>query len=105
VPVKRGQCPVCRFRFRLRKDGTLMAHILYSNGQRHACKGAGSPPRPFDPGECPECVGHRFGTPGLGEACASVGIENGRSASVMLREYLTAFHERGHEDPALGSPS
>jgi hypothetical protein len=34
--------------------------------------------------------------PGLVESCASVGIEHGKSAGLMLREYINQFHAGGH---------
>lgn len=94
MATRRGQCPACRYSIRLRKDGSLQAHRDFT---RQSCQGSGRPPRPFDPGECGGCLMHRFATPGLTEACASVGIEHGKSAGQMLRDYLTAFHENGHE--------
>lgn len=96
---KRGQCATCRYRWRLRKDGTVQEHHLYSGHDRVAepCAGSGKPPRPFDPDECGDCFEHRLTTPGLAEACASVGIEHGKSAGAMLRDYLVQYHERGHQ--------
>jgi hypothetical protein len=38
-------------------------------------------------------------TPGLGEACASVGIEHGRDGAGMLFDVLAAYHGNGHEEP------
>jgi hypothetical protein len=49
-----------------------------------------------DPGSCLQCQEHLSGSPHLTGACASVGIEHGKPTQRMLREYLTAFHERGH---------
>jgi hypothetical protein len=42
---QRGACPVCGFRFRLRKDGTMQAHWLYGSviGSGY-CEGAGMQP-------------------------------------------------------------
>jgi len=44
----RGKCSVCRYSFRLRKDGTLQVHHLYSGCERcsTACRGSGL--LPFD---------------------------------------------------------
>ena len=33
---------------------------------------------------------------GLGEACASVGIEHGKSTGQMMRDVVNAFHARRH---------
>jgi hypothetical protein len=45
----RGRCPKCRYRWPLRKDGTLGHHWLYAGNDRHECDGAGSAPVEFDP--------------------------------------------------------
>jgi hypothetical protein len=45
-PAKRGQCSECRYRWRLRKDGTVQYHSLYSGEERHECTGSGKPPQP-----------------------------------------------------------
>jgi hypothetical protein len=44
--------------------------------------------------DCPKCMAH-FDY-GLVGACASVGIEHGKSTRQMLLEYLAAYHTRGH---------
>ena len=45
VTARRDQCPVCRYRWRLRMDGTLQAHHLYSGSERQPeCEGSGKPP-------------------------------------------------------------
>lgn len=45
MTATRGQCPVCRYRWRLRKDGTLQSHHLYSGSERQPeCEGSGKPP-------------------------------------------------------------
>jgi hypothetical protein len=104
MAAKRGQCPVCLYRQPLRTDGTVGGHTwppkwweMYGKAR---CSGSGEPPRPFDPQECGDCQMYRFSQPGLVEACASVGIEHGKSAGQMLRDYLTAYHENGHEEVA-----
>jgi hypothetical protein len=38
-------------------------------------------------------------TPGLVEACWSVGIERGKDGDVLLREVLEAYHRNGHSEP------
>lgn len=45
--TKRGTCPECGYRFRLRKDGTIGAHLLYGGpmGRRY-CEGSGDRPAP-----------------------------------------------------------
>lgn len=90
----RGQCSACGRSCRLRRDGTAGKH---RNGGT-ACDGTGKAPEPFSPDNCPECVQYRLGTPGLLEACASVGIEAGKPALVLLRELLTAYHDGGHRE-------
>jgi hypothetical protein len=99
VSAPRGRCPVCRFRFRLRADGTMQRHRLYSGGGVRVCEGGGRPAVPYDPDTCGECLEYRFMTPGLGEACASVGIEHGRDGAAMLFDVLAAYHGNGHEEP------
>ena len=100
--ARRGQCSVCRYSFRLRKDGTVQAHHLYCGHDRseEPCAGSRKPPRPFDPNECGDCLMHLQAKPFLAEACASVGIERGKDTGTMLREYLADFHERGHQEVA-----
>ena len=44
--------------------------------------------------ECDEC--YAIVSPQLIGACASVGIEHGKPTKQMVREYLAAYHERGH---------
>lgn len=44
---------------------------------------------------CPECF-EAMHEPGLIEACASVGIEHGKSTWLMMKEYIDAFHARHH---------
>lgn len=98
---KRGQCSVCRYRYPLRKDGTIQGHHgFHGHDPAPECEGSRKPPRSFDPNECGECMAHRLSTPGLAEACASVGIEHGRSTDAMLWDYLALFHERGHKEAA-----
>jgi hypothetical protein len=41
---------------------------------------------------------HVFRTPGLTEACASVGIEYGKSTGQMMHDYLAGYHDRGHRE-------
>lgn len=38
----RGKCPVCHYSFRLRSDGSVMKHTLYSGGNKmkEPCKGS-----------------------------------------------------------------
>lgn len=50
-----------------------------------------------DGNACPECATYLDAHPHLVGACASVGIEHGKSTRQMLREYLATFHDRGHE--------
>jgi hypothetical protein len=47
---------------------------------------------------CIECF-EKMREPGLVEACASVGIERGKSTGLMLKEYLDHYHAQRHEDP------
>lgn len=106
-PPRRGQCPVCRYRFRLRKDGALQTHHLYSGSGRNEdpCAGSGKHPQPlrWDPSgrpDCLPCLEYLFAQPHLVGACASVGIERGKSTGQMLCEYLSAYHDRDHEEAA-----
>ena len=97
----RGACSKCGYSFRLRRDGTVGVHRLYSGSDRNPdpCEGSGKPPRPFDPNECGDCMAHRFETPGLMEACHSVAIEHGEAGEALMWDYLTAYHEAGHKEP------
>lgn len=46
--------------------------------------------------DCGDCVAYWDANPYLTAACASVGIEHGKSTYQMIREYLAGYHERGH---------
>lgn len=51
---KRGRCPICGYSFRLRKDGTVQAHYLWSGRVRlPICQGSGEPAvaAPATPGD------------------------------------------------------
>lgn len=98
--ASRGQCSVCLFRFRLRKDGTLMRHAIYSGNEGRTCEGSGKWPHATDPAECGACMAYAASRPHLAGAAASVGISYGKSTAQMLREYFASFHERGHEEGA-----
>jgi hypothetical protein len=101
--AKRGQCAVCGYSIRLRRDGTLQAHGDMSSEAADPfihCKGSGKPPRPFDPNECGECMEHRFSTPGLLEACFSVAIETRKTGEALMWDYLASYHESGHKEAA-----
>jgi hypothetical protein len=61
--------------------------------------------RLFDPRDCGECMSYASDRgPMLIEACASVGIERGKSTGLMLREYLQGYHERGHQELPQETP-
>ena len=93
----RGQCPVCRYSCRLRKDGTLQAHHGYhGHDPAPECAGSGQWPVTRDVMECGGCMEYLHSQPHLAGACASVGIGRGKGTGQVLREYLSAFHERGH---------
>lgn len=49
--------------------------------------------------DCAPCMAHYYDPVNvhLAGACASVGIEHGKSTQQMLFEYLAAFHVRGHK--------
>lgn len=47
---------------------------------------------------CPKCIEHYFDQPHLVGACASVGIEHGKSTAMMLGEYFAAFHANKHQE-------
>lgn len=50
---------------------------------------------------CVECF-RKMATPGLAEACASVGIEHGKSTGLMMRDYINTFHANRHTElPSL----
>jgi|ERR1035441_5360565 hypothetical protein len=101
MPVKRGQCTVCRYRYPLRKDGTVQGHHgFHGHTPAPECEGSRKPPRPFDPNECGDCMKHRFSTPGLVEACFSVAIESRASGEALMWDYLVAYHENGHQEAA-----
>ena len=51
-------------------------------------------------GNCGDCMAHWDANPHLTAACASVGIEHGKSTAQMLREYFAGFHQRGHQAAA-----
>jgi hypothetical protein len=96
----RGQCPVCRGRFRLRKDSTVAPHLWRSSGQPERgpeCAGSRQPAVPFDPNTCPVCMEHRFEAPGLMEACCSLAIESRAAGKALMWDYLVAYHEAGHQ--------
>lgn len=46
---------------------------------------------------CPECF-EKMTSPGLIEACASVGIEHGKSTGLMMREFIDRYHANRHKD-------
>lgn len=48
--------------------------------------------------DCPQCMDYAMDQPHLVGACASVGIEKGKSTQQMLAEYLAAYHARGHRE-------
>ena len=101
MAANRGQCPVCRYSCRLRKDGTLQAHHGFIGSEpQPGCAGSGQWPATRDVMECGGCMGYLNSQPHMAGACASVGIERGKSTGQMLREYLEAFHERGHREVA-----
>ena len=62
------------------------------------CRGTGGAPVPWHPDHCGDCLEYRYMTPGLGEACASVGIEHGRDGGVVLYNVLAAYHRNGHKE-------
>lgn len=49
--------------------------------------------------DCDKCIDYMH-TPGLAEACASVGIEHGKSTGEMLRISVEEFHKRRHKERA-----
>ena len=52
----------------------------------------------MDGGEWPECKDclERMTDPVTVHACASVGIEHGKTVHEMMKGHLSMFHERGH---------
>jgi len=77
----------------------MQRHRLYSGTEVRVCEGSGGPAVPYDPDRCGGCLEYRF-TPGLTEACYSVGIEHGKDGATLLREVLKAYHGRGHREMA-----
>ena len=51
----------------------------------------------WSPMDCPKCMEYWDRQPCLAAACASVGIEHGKSMEQMLFEFFESFHERGHK--------
>ena len=94
----RGQCSVCRYRYPLRKDGTVQGHHGRATGS--ACGGGGKPPVPYDPNTCGDCMAYLHGTPMLAEAIWSVAIESPKSGEQLAWEFLEAYHESGHTQAA-----
>lgn len=78
----------------------MQRHHLYSGTGKHECEGSGKPAIPYDPEACGGCLEFRFMTPGLAEACASVGIEHGKDGGTMLYDVLAAYHRNGHRELA-----
>jgi hypothetical protein len=99
VTAKRGQCPICRYRYPLRKSGTMQAHSGFIGSERQPpCEGGGKPPVPYNPETCGPCQMYYYGTPGLMEAIWSVAIESPKSGERIAWEFLEAYHEAGHVD-------
>lgn len=49
---------------------------------------------------CPKCRAYYLSKhDALVGACASVGIEEGRSTGEMLRLYMEGYHRDGHREP------
>ena len=47
--------------------------------------------------ECMDCEQHAIREPHIVGACASVGIEHGKSTAEMMKIYLDGYHKRGHK--------
>jgi hypothetical protein len=49
--VRRGACSKCGYSYRLRRDGSIGVHHLYSGSGRYPdpCEGSGRPPKPSEP--------------------------------------------------------
>jgi hypothetical protein len=50
--------------------------------------------------DCPDCLDWLGRNPHIVGACASVGIEHGKSTSRVVFEYTAAYHFRQHRDAA-----
>lgn len=74
---------------------------MYCGADGRRCEGSGADPLPFDPETCGECLEYQWETPGLWEACCSVGIERGKPGTVLLYEVLEAYHQAGHREETL----
>lgn len=46
--------------------------------------------------DCPDCMDHLMTQPHLVGACASVGIEFGKTTQEMFRSYIAGHHFGGH---------
>ena len=53
--------------------------------------------------DCPECVEHAYNAPFLVEACASVGMSQGKTTNQMIGEYMSHYHFNGHPEDHLGT--
>lgn len=53
--------------------------------------------------DCPECVEFLYSAPYLVEACASVGMSQGKTTSQMINEYMSHYHFTGHPEDHLGT--
>lgn len=47
--------------------------------------------------DCEKCAAHMADMPHLVEACASVGIEHGKSTGEMFKQYIGGYHFGGHQ--------
>lgn len=48
--------------------------------------------------DCPLCSIYLAEQPHLIAACASVGIEHGKSTDEMLVNYMALYHQKGHRE-------
>lgn len=46
--------------------------------------------------ECEKCQMFFLNRPFIVEACASVGMSNGKSTAEMLKIFMSAYHRKGH---------
>lgn len=48
--------------------------------------------------KCGKCLQYAYSQPFLLEACASVGIEHGKSSGQMIVDYLDYYHKSRHRE-------
>lgn len=99
----RGNCSVCRYRYRLLISGRLAKHYIYHGNVGRVCAGSHKPTRlewvDARFGQEPDCDPCRayLSRDHMVGAAASVGIEHGMTTGQMLRTLAEQYHANGHE--------